>query len=191
VGSTHADRNRLSENESCISGHFPSRLWSGAATRSLELENISMSTKSATSSKSPPSARAATVVPITTAPASTSKLMQQHGCAPALFAGTDNSLYQRHLLFLFDHVLDLATATGRAQVEIFRHSVRDIVSQRGMYTETTCERENWNWVYRPAGAGTRCGLGKPRAAKENERNGYGSTHNHQTRADKTCGMESA
>ena len=37
------------------------------------------------------------------------KLMDQYGCGPVHFAGTENALYERHLLF--DNVLDLAEAT--------------------------------------------------------------------------------
>ena len=39
------------------------------------------------------------------------RLTTQYGCGPVQFAGTDEALYERHLLF--DSGVDLAAATAR------------------------------------------------------------------------------
>jgi len=104
-----------------------------------------MNTRSVTSPKSPKSTRTATVTPIPMAPDDISRLLQQYGCGPIQFSGTDNSLYERHLLF--DNVMDLSVADARARFEAFAHSVRDILSQRWIRTENTYERENPKRVY--------------------------------------------
>src|SRR6476660_6350212 len=104
-----------------------------------------MNTRSVTSPKSPKSTRTATVTPIPAAPDDISRLLQQYGCGPVQFSGTDNSLYERHLLF--DNVMDLSAADFRARFEAFAHSVRDILSQRWIHTEKTYERENPKRVY--------------------------------------------
>jgi glycogen phosphorylase len=104
-----------------------------------------MNTRSVTSPKSPKSTRTATVTPIPAAPDDISKLLQQYGCGPVQFSGTDNSLYERHLVF--DNVIDLSAADARAHFEAFAHSVRDILSQRWIHTENTYERENPKRVY--------------------------------------------
>jgi len=104
-----------------------------------------MSTRSVTKPKSPQRARTATVVPIPTMAENISKLLQQYGCGPIQFSGTDSSLYERHLVF--DNVMDLAAADARARFEAFAHSVRDILSQRWIHTESTYERENPKRVY--------------------------------------------
>src|SRR3954467_8545606 len=69
-----------------------------------------------------------------------SSLLQQYGCGLIQFAGIDNALYERHLLF--DSVIDRDTATTRDQFEAIAHSVRDILSQRWVLTEKTYDRKN-------------------------------------------------
>jgi glycogen phosphorylase len=104
-----------------------------------------MNTRSVTNPKSPKSERIGTVVPIPTVPEGASKLLQQYGCGPVQFSGTDNSLYERHLVF--DNVMDPRAADARSRFEAFAHSVRDILSQRWIHTEGTYERENPKRVY--------------------------------------------
>jgi glycogen phosphorylase len=104
-----------------------------------------MNTRSVTNPKSPQSARTATAVPIPTVGEPISKLLQQYGCGPVQFSGTDSSLYERHLVF--DNVMDLSAADARAQFEAFAHSVRDILAQRWIHTERTYERDNPKRVY--------------------------------------------
>ncbi len=73
------------------------------------------------------------------------KLRRQYGCGPIEFAGTDNAMYERHLLF--DNVVDLAAAGPRERFEAFARSVRDILSQRWVLTEGTYARQNPKRVY--------------------------------------------
>ena len=74
-----------------------------------------------------------------------SKLLDQYGCGPVRFAGADNALYERHLLF--DNAIDLAVATPRHRFEALAHSVRDVLSQRWTLTEKTYERQNVKRLY--------------------------------------------
>ena len=46
------------------------------------------------------------------------KLLEQYGCGPIAFTGTDNALYERHLLF--DNVIDPAAAGPRERFEAVR-----------------------------------------------------------------------
>jgi glycogen phosphorylase len=74
-----------------------------------------------------------------------SGLLEQYGCGPIRFAGTDDGLYERHLLF--DNVIDLAAASPRDRFEAAAHSVRDVLSQRWVLTEDTYERQNVKRLY--------------------------------------------
>jgi starch phosphorylase len=73
------------------------------------------------------------------------KLLQQYGCGPIRFAGTENGLYDRHLLF--DNVINPQSAGPRERFEAFARSVRDVLSQRWVQTENTYYRENPKRVY--------------------------------------------
>src|SRR5882724_5648698 len=74
-----------------------------------------------------------------------SKLLEPYGSGPIHFAGTDNGLYERHLLF--DNVIDKASADARDRFEAFARSVRDVLSQRWTLTENTYARENPKRIY--------------------------------------------
>src|SRR5262245_7258917 len=80
------------------------------------------------------------VTPKLTASDEMSKLIQQYGCGPVQFHGTDNALYERHLFF--DNVIELMAAGPRERFEAFARSVRDILSQRWVLSEKTYERIN-------------------------------------------------
>jgi starch phosphorylase len=73
------------------------------------------------------------------------KLLRQYGCGPVEFTGTDNALYERHLMF--DHVVNVKAAGPREQFEAFARSVRDVLSQRWVRTEETYDREDPKRVY--------------------------------------------
>ena len=73
------------------------------------------------------------------------RLTSQYGCGPVQFAGTDEALYERHLLF--DSGVDLAAATARDRFEALARSVRDILSQRWLLTEKTYEQQNPKRLY--------------------------------------------
>ena len=69
----------------------------------------------------------------------------QYGCGPVHFAGTDDALYERHLLF--DNGVALEAATARDRFEALARSVRDILSQRWLLTEKTYEQRNPKRLY--------------------------------------------
>jgi starch phosphorylase len=73
------------------------------------------------------------------------KLQRQYGCGRVEFTGTDNALYERHLLF--DDVVKPSAAGARERFEALARSVRDVLSQRWVLTEETYERENAKRVY--------------------------------------------
>jgi glycogen phosphorylase len=73
------------------------------------------------------------------------RLTTQYGCGPVQFAGTDEALYERHLLF--DSGVDLAAATARDRFEALVRSVRDVLSQRWLLTEKTYEQQNPKRLY--------------------------------------------
>ena len=69
----------------------------------------------------------------------------QYGCGPVQFAGTDEALYERHLLF--DNGVALEAATARDRFEALARSVRDILSQRWLLTQKTYEQRNPKRLY--------------------------------------------
>ena len=69
----------------------------------------------------------------------------QYGCGPVQIAGTDDALYERHLLF--DNGVALEGATVRDRFEALARSVRDILSQRWLITEKTYEQQNPKRLY--------------------------------------------
>ncbi len=73
------------------------------------------------------------------------KLIQQYGCGPVRFTGSDEALYERHLVF--DNVTEMSAIGARERFEAIAHSVRDVLSQRWIHTEQTYERENPKRVY--------------------------------------------
>src|SRR6266446_4799817 len=74
-----------------------------------------------------------------------SKRLGQYECDAYEFAGSDNALYERHLVF--DNVVDLAAAGPRERFEAFARSVRDVLSQRWLQTEDAYTRQNPKRVY--------------------------------------------
>jgi glycogen phosphorylase len=72
-------------------------------------------------------------------------LLEQYGCGPISFSGTGDGLYERHLLF--DSVAAPTAAGARERFEAIARSVRDVLSQRWVRTESTYERENPKRIY--------------------------------------------
>ena len=56
-------------------------------------------------------------------------------CDPYQFAGTENALYERHLIF--DNIVNPGTAGWRERFEAFARSVRDILSKNWLKTDQT------------------------------------------------------
>src|SRR5579884_1422318 len=73
------------------------------------------------------------------------KLLAQYGCGPIRFAGSDNALFERHLLF--DKGVDVGSATPRDRFEAVANSVRDVLAQRWVLTEKTYDQHNVKRVY--------------------------------------------
>jgi glycogen phosphorylase len=72
-------------------------------------------------------------------------LLRQYGCGPIRFSGTDDALYERHLLF--DDIVAPTAAGAREQFEAAARSARDILSQRWVRTEGTYDSVNPKRVY--------------------------------------------
>src|SRR5271165_6415866 len=97
------------------------------------------------STQSAPRPNSTKVVPMTTHSASISQLLQQYGCGPIPFVGTENAFYERHLVF--DRAIDPKVASARERFEAFSRSVRDILAQRWVLTKSTYERQNAKRIY--------------------------------------------
>lgn len=72
-------------------------------------------------------------------------LIDQHESSSIKLVGTENALYERHLVF--DNVVDAETADARERFEAFARSVRDILSQRWIKTESTYTKQDPKRVY--------------------------------------------
>jgi glycogen phosphorylase len=72
-------------------------------------------------------------------------LLAQYGCGPIRFSGTDDALYERHLLF--DDIVAPSAAGPREQFEAAARSARDVLSQRWVRTESTYDREKPKRIY--------------------------------------------
>src|SRR6266446_9121901 len=83
--------------------------------------------------------------PTSTESDSIARVRSQYGWGPIEFAGAPDALYERHLVF--DNVVDLAAAGPRERFEAIARSVRDVLSQRWIKTESTYLRENPKRVY--------------------------------------------
>ena len=83
--------------------------------------------------------------PETRGSARASELLKQYGCGPIPFVGTQNALYERHLIF--DRAIDPKVASARERFEAFSRSVRDILAQRWVLTKKTYEEANAKRVY--------------------------------------------
>src|SRR5215475_97106 len=73
------------------------------------------------------------------------RLRAQYECGPIQFAGSNNALYERHLVF--DNVNSVQAASSRERFHAFARSVRDILSQRWVGTEETYARKNPKRIY--------------------------------------------
>ena len=78
-------------------------------------------------------------------PSSLAKLRERYGCGPIELTGTDDDLYERHVIF--DNVLQVSALEPRDRFEAFARSVRDVLSQRWLLTGGTYERENPKRIY--------------------------------------------
>jgi starch phosphorylase len=72
-------------------------------------------------------------------------LLAEYGCGPIRFSGTDDALYERHLLF--DDIVAPDAAGAREQFEAAARSARDVLSQRWVRTDSTYDHENPKRIY--------------------------------------------
>src|SRR5256885_16041211 len=87
----------------------------------------------------------AKVFPLTPKAASISKLLEQYGTAEIAFVGTQDALYDRHLIF--DRAIDPKVSSARERFEAVSHAVRDVLAQRWVKTKTTYEQQNAKRIY--------------------------------------------
>ncbi|MGA7170962.1 MAG: glycogen/starch/alpha-glucan phosphorylase, partial [Candidatus Sulfotelmatobacter sp.] len=97
------------------------------------------------STKSMSRPNSAKVVPLTTKSPNITKLLQQYGTGEIPFAGTQDALYDRHLVF--DRAIDPKVASARERFEAVSHAVRDVLAQRWVKTKTTYEQQNAKRIY--------------------------------------------
>ena len=72
-------------------------------------------------------------------------LLKRYGCGPIPFVGTENALYERHLVF--DRGINPKAASSRERFEAFSRSIRDILAQRWVLTNQTYEQANAKRIY--------------------------------------------
>jgi glycogen phosphorylase len=86
----------------------------------------------------------AKVVPMTAKAINTQELLRQYG-GSIPFAGKEDALYERHLIF--DRAIDPKAASARERFEAFSSSIRDILAQRWVLTKNTYEQKNPKRIY--------------------------------------------
>jgi glycogen phosphorylase len=87
----------------------------------------------------------AKVVPMATKTAHISELLKLYGSDAIPFVGTEDALYERHLVF--DRAIDPKVASARERFEALSRSVRDILAQRWVKTKNTYEQQNAKRIY--------------------------------------------
>ena len=87
----------------------------------------------------------AKVFPLTPKAPNIPKLLEQYGTAEIAFAGTQDALYDRHLVF--DRAIDPKVSSARERFEAVSHAVRDVLAQRWVKTKTTYEQQNAKRIY--------------------------------------------
>jgi glycogen phosphorylase len=90
-------------------------------------------------------AQATAAHPSTATEVSPKDLMRQYGCGSIEFFGSNDALYERHLVF--DNVEDVPQSDARERFEAFARSVRDILSQRWLLTERTYSQKDPKRIY--------------------------------------------
>jgi glycogen phosphorylase len=76
---------------------------------------------------------------------SDAELLTRYGCGPIRLSGDPDALYERHLLF--DNVVAMASTGTRERFEAAARSVRDVLSQRWILTESTYDSQNPKRIY--------------------------------------------
>ncbi|HWW01163.1 MAG TPA: glycogen/starch/alpha-glucan phosphorylase [Candidatus Acidoferrum sp.] len=81
----------------------------------------------------------------TNRPKTEQSLLARYDCGPVKLSGDSNALYERHVTF--DQVVAETETTDRDKFEAIARSVRDVLSQRWIKTEQTCQQRNAKRVY--------------------------------------------
>src|ERR1700675_992386 len=97
------------------------------------------------STKSVVRPNSANVVPMATKTANVAETLQRYSSSAIRFAGTEDALYERHLVF--DRTIDPKVASAREKFEAFSLSVRDVLAQRWVLTKNTYEQQNAKRIY--------------------------------------------
>ena len=97
------------------------------------------------STKSVVRPNSANVVPMTTKTANVAELLQRYSSTAIKLSGTEDALYERHLVF--DRTIDPNAASARERFEAFSLSVRDVLAQRWVLTKNTYEQQNAKRIY--------------------------------------------
>lgn len=78
-------------------------------------------------------------------PETNQSLLARYDCGPVKLSGDHNAPYERHVTF--DQVVAGTETTDRDKFEAIARSVRDVLSQRWLKTEQTCQQRNAKRVY--------------------------------------------
>jgi starch phosphorylase len=73
------------------------------------------------------------------------ELLGKYLPGPTPLVGTDDALYERHLVF--DRAIDPKAASARERFEAFSRSVRDVLASRWVATKNTYEQQNAKRIY--------------------------------------------
>jgi starch phosphorylase len=73
------------------------------------------------------------------------ELLSKYLPGPTPLVGTDDALYERHLVF--DRAIDPKAASARERFEAFSRSVRDVLASRWVATKNTYEQRNAKRIY--------------------------------------------
>ena len=78
-------------------------------------------------------------------PETRQSIIERYNCGPVKLSGDPDAFYERH--FTFDQVCAETDATARDKFEAIARSMRDVLSQRWLKTEQTCQQRNAKRVY--------------------------------------------
>ncbi|MGA2416524.1 MAG: glycogen/starch/alpha-glucan phosphorylase [Candidatus Sulfotelmatobacter sp.] len=87
----------------------------------------------------------AKVVPMAPKAPNPPELLSKYLPGPTALVGSDDALYERHLVF--DRAIDPKAASARERFEAFSRSVRDVLASRWVATKNTYEQQNAKRIY--------------------------------------------
>jgi len=78
-------------------------------------------------------------------PETKQSLLERYDGGPVKLSGDSNAFYDRHVTF--DQIVAESETSARDKFQAIAHSVRDVLSQRWLKTEQTCQQRNAKRVY--------------------------------------------